>query len=192
MRNDYDRDVFNGDIGFIVGPLRDELGELAGLVVDFDGRRVEYDVDALGALELAYAVSIHKSQGSEYPAVVIPLVSAHHMMLRRKLLYTAITRARALAVLVVEPNALRRAVASADDADRETGLCACDVEQSGARPMGEAVGDDQRDGRAGYDDDHDGRKQISEINLGRHRRRLHLGALAFRPMEESVTTMTQR
>ncbi|MEO6954945.1 MAG: ATP-dependent RecD-like DNA helicase [Polyangia bacterium] len=122
VRNDYDRDVFNGDIGFISGPLRDADGDVTGLVVDFDGRAVEYDGESSSALELAYCVSIHKSQGSEYPAVVVTLVAGHHLMLRRNLLYTAITRARSLVVLVVEPRALRRAVENEGDVDRRSGL----------------------------------------------------------------------
>ena len=122
IRNDYDRDVFNGDIGFVAGPLRDADGDVTGLVVDFDGRKVEYDGESSSALELAYAVSIHKSQGSEYPAVVVTLVAGHHLMLRRNLLYTAITRARSLVVLVVEPRALRRAVENEGDGERGSGL----------------------------------------------------------------------
>jgi exodeoxyribonuclease V alpha subunit len=125
VRNDYDRDVFNGDIGFIREASRDEDGAPNGLVVDFDGRAVAYDLDAIGSLELAYAVSIHKSQGSEYPAVVVTLCAAHHMMLRRNLLYTAVTRGRSLVVLVVEPRALRRAVSDDvhdESARRDTGL----------------------------------------------------------------------
>ena len=129
IRNDYDRDVFNGDIGFIVGTLPADDGTARGIVVDFDGRKIGYDNDALGALELAYAVSIHKSQGSEYPAVVIPLVAGHHMMLRRNLVYTAITRARSLVVLIVEERALRRAVmttssptSAGEGTERDTGL----------------------------------------------------------------------
>ena len=122
VRNDYDRDVFNGDIGFVAGAVRGDAGEATGIVVDFDGRKVEYDLDAMGALTLAYAVSIHKSQGSEYPAVVVTLCSAHHVMLRRNLLYTAITRGRALVVLVAEARALRRAVGEAGGSERETGL----------------------------------------------------------------------
>ncbi len=126
IRNDYDRDVFNGDIGFVTAPLLDEDQAPSGLIVDFDGRRVEYDADAVGSLELAYAVSIHKSQGSEYPAVVVTLCAAHHMMLRRNLLYTAVTRGAKLVVLVAEPRALRKAVSDASDSDarRDTGLAA--------------------------------------------------------------------
>jgi exodeoxyribonuclease V alpha subunit len=126
VRNDYDRDVFNGDIGFILEASRDEANAPAGLVVDFDGRKVAYDLEALGSLELAYAVSIHKSQGSEYPAVVVTLCAAHHMMLRRNLLYTAVTRGAKLVVLVAEPRALRKAVSDASDSDarRDTGLAA--------------------------------------------------------------------
>ena len=116
--------IDGNDIGFVTGPKLGDDGTADGLVVDFDGRRVEYDVDALFALELAYAVSIHKSQGSEYPAVVVPLVGAHHVMLRRNLLYTAITRGRALVVLVVEARALRRAVSEVGGDLRDTGLAA--------------------------------------------------------------------
>ena len=124
IRNDYDRDVFNGDIGFISALSRDESNEPNGIVVDFDGRKVQYDLDSLGALELAYAISIHKSQGSEYAAVVVPLCGAHHMMLRRNLLYTAITRGKSLVVLVAEPRALARAVGVTEGDERDTGLAA--------------------------------------------------------------------
>src|SRR4029079_6577081 len=114
----------NGDIGFVVGPISGDDGVPSGLAVDFDGRRVEYDVDALFALDLAYAVSIHKSEGSEYAAVVVPLLGAHHMMLRRNLLYTALTRGKKLVVLLGEARALRRAVGVAGGHERDTGLAA--------------------------------------------------------------------
>ena len=80
VRNDYERDVFNGDVGVIAAARRDDDDEPI-VEVDFDGRRVRYEADALGELELAYAVSVHKSQGSEYPAVVIPLLMQHYMLL---------------------------------------------------------------------------------------------------------------
>jgi exodeoxyribonuclease V alpha subunit len=122
VRNDYDRDVFNGDIGFIAALLRDAEGEPAGIAVDFDGRRVEYDLDAISSLELAYTISIHKSQGSEYPAVIVTLCAGHHLMLRRNLLYTAITRGKKLVVIVAEARALARAVGVHEGGERDTGL----------------------------------------------------------------------
>jgi exodeoxyribonuclease V alpha subunit len=94
--NDYDKDVFNGDLGF-VQTVDPEAQELA---VDFDGRLVNYDFGELDELVPAYAISIHKSQGSEYPAVVIPLSTQHYLMLRRNLVYTGVTRGKQLVVLV--------------------------------------------------------------------------------------------
>jgi len=96
LRNNYEKDVFNGDLGFIE-EADPEGGEL---LVDFDGRMVQYEAAELDELALAYAISVHKSQGSEYPAVVIPLLTQHYVLLQRNLLYTALTRARKLVVLV--------------------------------------------------------------------------------------------
>ena len=118
IRNDYERDVFNGDIGE-VSAIDDEEGTAKLL---FDERTVEYDRDALDLVELAYAVSVHKSQGSEYPAVVIALLPEHHMLLRRNLLYTAITRGKRLVVVVGSPRAIRRAVDTVDAERRFTRL----------------------------------------------------------------------
>jgi len=101
-RNNYEKDVFNGDLGFITA-VDPEEGEL---LVDFDGRDVAYDRTDLDELSPAYAVSVHKSQGSEYPAVVVPLLTQHYVMLRRNLIYTALTRARKLAVLIAPRRAL--------------------------------------------------------------------------------------
>ena len=81
-----------------------------------------YERKELGALRLAYAISIHKSQGSEFPAVLVPMLTEHHVMLRRNLLYTAITRARRLCVVVGDPRAIERAIRRADAARRWTGL----------------------------------------------------------------------
>jgi exodeoxyribonuclease V alpha subunit len=106
VENDYDRDVYNGDLGFVASVD----AETSQLVVTFDGRAVTYDAADLDCLVLAYATTIHKAQGSEYPAVVIPLSTQHYPMLRRDLVYTAVTRARRLAVLVVERRALAIAV----------------------------------------------------------------------------------
>jgi exodeoxyribonuclease V alpha subunit len=121
VRNDYERDVFNGDVGVIVAARRDDEDE-AVVEVEFDGRRVRYEAEALGELELAYAVSVHKSQGSEYPAVVVPLLMQHYLLLQRNLLYTAVTRGKKLVVLVGSERAIRRAVSEAEASDRHTGL----------------------------------------------------------------------
>ena len=120
VRNDYDRDVYNGDIGRVTRAVSDESGTL--VEVDWGGRRAEYGADDLGQLELAYAVSVHKSQGSEYPAVVVPLVMAHFVLLKRNLLYTAVTRGKRLVVLVGSERAVRRAVREADAQARYTAL----------------------------------------------------------------------
>jgi exodeoxyribonuclease V alpha subunit len=117
QRNDYDREVFNGDVGRVVDAAADD-----GAVVDFDGHRVAYDREAARHLALAYAISVHKSQGSEYPAVVILLLPEHYPMLQRNLLYTALTRARELAVLVGSRRAVARAVGNAAPRRRCTRL----------------------------------------------------------------------
>ena len=106
LANDYDRDVYNGDVGF-VSEIDEEAREL---VVRFDERDVAYAPEELDNLSLAYAITIHKSQGSEYPAVVIPLSSQHYPMLRRDLVYTAITRGKQLVVIVGEKRALQLAL----------------------------------------------------------------------------------
>jgi exodeoxyribonuclease V alpha subunit len=106
IRNNYDKEVFNGDIGRIKR-IDQENQEIR---VDFDGRSVPYEFAELDELVLAYAISIHKSQGSEYPAVVFPLLTQHFMMLQRNLLYTAVTRARKLVVIVGSKKALAIAI----------------------------------------------------------------------------------
>lgn len=106
IANDYDRDVFNGDLG-VIDKIDVEEGELTVL---FDGREVVYGFGELDELVLAYATTIHKSQGSEYPVVVIPLVTQHYTMLARNLLYTGVTRGRKLVVLVGQKKALAIAV----------------------------------------------------------------------------------
>lgn len=106
VRNNYDLEVFNGDIGRVTGI--DELDQL--LRVTVDGRELVYEPSMLDELTLAYACTIHKSQGSEYPCVIVPLHTQHYLMLQRNLLYTALTRAKRLAILVGEPRALAAAV----------------------------------------------------------------------------------
>ncbi len=116
--NDYDKEVFNGDIGRIA-----EIDEADGLLqIDFDGRRVEYDSGELDQVSLAYATTIHKSQGSEYPAVVIPLSTQHFNLLERNLLYTAVTRGKQLVVVIGQPRALAIAVNRLEAGKRLTNL----------------------------------------------------------------------
>ena len=106
IENDYDKEVYNGDIGYI-----DDVGPEAGeLVASFDGRSVTYGFGELDTLVPAYAATIHKSQGSEYPAVVIPVLTQHYPMLQRNLLYTGITRGKRLVVLVGQKKAIAIAV----------------------------------------------------------------------------------
>lgn len=118
LRNNYEKGVFNGDLGKIVGADQEE-GELQ---VDFDGRWLSYGFDELDEIDLAYATSIHKSQGSEYPAVVIPLHTSHYPMLHRSILYTAVTRGKELVVLVGSRKALMMAIKNARIQRRFTGL----------------------------------------------------------------------
>jgi exodeoxyribonuclease V alpha subunit len=106
IENDYDKEVYNGDIGYI-----DEVDPNAGEVIaSFDGRSVTYGFGELDMLVPAYATTIHKSQGSEYPAVVIPVMTQHYAMLQRNLLYTGITRGKRLVVLVGQRKAVAIAV----------------------------------------------------------------------------------
>jgi exodeoxyribonuclease V alpha subunit len=120
LRNDYERGVWNGDVGTIKSIDPEEETMLVG----YDGRDVLYDGAALDELSLAYACSIHKSQGSEYPAVVVTLLTSHFVMLSKNLLYTAITRGRRLVVLVSDPRALALALASDRKDERKTRLAA--------------------------------------------------------------------
>ena len=106
LRNNYDKGVFNGDIGFIIN-LDDETKTLN---TSFDGRIVQYNLEELDEITLAYAVTVHKSQGSEYPVVIMPVTTSHYMMLQRNLLYTAITRASKLLILIGTKRAINMAV----------------------------------------------------------------------------------
>jgi exodeoxyribonuclease V alpha subunit len=118
VRNDYDLDVFNGDVGHVAAID----GEERTVTVGFDGRSVVYEEGQLDELTLAYACSIHKSQGSEFPCVILPLHTQHFVMLKRNLLYTAMTRGRKLVVIVGSKRALTTAVSSSDTVTRFTGL----------------------------------------------------------------------
>ena len=124
-RNDYDLGVFNGDIGRIVGvdPLGPTL-DVAFASAGVTNREVRYDKEALSDLGLAYAITIHKSQGSEFAAVIIPLCTQHYSMLFRDLMYTGLTRARKLAIFVGSRAALALAVANVDARMRQTALTA--------------------------------------------------------------------
>ena len=117
-RNNYDKDVFNGDIGFIHSIDHSDNS----LDIDFDGSLVQYDLSETADLMHAYCISTHRSQGSEYPAVVMPILTQHYIMLQRNLLYTAITRAKQMVVLVGTRNALRIAVNNNTVAERHSGL----------------------------------------------------------------------
>ena len=118
IRNDYEKEVFNGDIGTVVRVDPEERQ----LTVRFDGRDVGYDSTELDSLTLAWAVTIHKSQGSEYPVVVIPMTMSHYVMLQRNLLYTGVTRAKKILVLVGEKKAIYCAIRNAKTAERNTKL----------------------------------------------------------------------
>ncbi len=118
LRNNYDKDVFNGDLGRILDfDLKDEV-----LTAEFDGREVEYDFEELDEIGLAYAISVHKSQGSEYPAVVMPVVTQHYMLLQRNLIYTGLTRARKLAVLMGSRRAMHMGLGNVRGRQRNTTL----------------------------------------------------------------------
>jgi exodeoxyribonuclease V alpha subunit len=104
--NNYDKDVFNGDIGWISGINPEERK----VTIDFDGRLVPYDYSDLDEVVLAYAVSVHKSQGSEYPVVILPVVTQHYMLLQRNLIYTGITRAKKLVIMIGTKKALAIAI----------------------------------------------------------------------------------
>jgi exodeoxyribonuclease V alpha subunit len=117
-QNNYDKDVYNGDIGFV----RALDGIEQTLTVDFEGRIATYDWSEADQLSLAYVISVHKAQGSEFPAVVLPVVTQHYTMLQRNLLYTAITRARQLCVLAGSRRAIGMAVRNNKVAERFSGL----------------------------------------------------------------------
>ena len=118
IRNNYDKGVFNGDIGRIgrIRPIDQEVD------IVFDDRAVKYDYSDLDEIVLAYAITVHKSQGSEYPAVVIPVVSQHYILLQRNLIYTAVTRGKNMVVMVGTKKALAIAVKNDKTQKRYTAL----------------------------------------------------------------------
>ena len=118
LRNNYEKDVFNGDIGTIQTITED----MFTLAVEYEGRTVSYDFSELDELALAYAISVHKSQGSEYPAVIIPLTTQHYPLLQRNLLYTAITRGKELVILIGTRKAVSVALKNDKTQKRLTGL----------------------------------------------------------------------
>jgi exodeoxyribonuclease V alpha subunit len=118
MKNDYEKGVFNGDIGLIT----EISSEQQTLTVDFEGKHVPYAWNEADELTLAYAVTVHKSQGSEFPAIVMPVLTQHYVMLQRNLLYTGVTRAKQLCVLVGNKKAIAIAVKNNKVAERWSGL----------------------------------------------------------------------
>ena len=114
LENDYDKEVYNGDVGYV----EDVDAESAELTASFDGRIVTFGFGELDSLVPAYAATIHKSQGSEYPAVVIPVLTQHYAMLQRNLIYTGITRGKRLVVLVGQKKAVAMAVRNASGRKR--------------------------------------------------------------------------
>jgi exodeoxyribonuclease V alpha subunit len=131
IENDYEKEVYNGDIGY-VGDIDLELGEMTA---NFDGRQVTYGFGELDSLVPAYAVTIHKSQGSEYSSVVIPVVTQHYTMLQRNLLYTGVTRGKRLVVLVGQRKAVAIAVRNASGRRRWSKLK--EWLSAGVRPTGQ-------------------------------------------------------
>ena len=115
-RNNYDKDVFNGDIGYVIN----HNDEKQTITVEFDGKYVEYYYDEMDEITLAYAMSIHKSQGSEFKAVILPLTNSHYIMLERNLIYTAMTRAKELFIVIGEKSALRMGIQRQASRERVT------------------------------------------------------------------------
>jgi exodeoxyribonuclease V alpha subunit len=116
-RNDYEKEVFNGDMGRI-----ERVFDARSLLVKFPEKEVTYADGEMSDLQPAFAITVHRSQGGEFPAVVMPLVTQHWMMLQRQLLYTAVTRAKKLVVLVGSTRALRMAIDNAEQSRRESAL----------------------------------------------------------------------
>ena len=118
IKNNYDKDVFNGDMGTIYSVNEDS----ETLEIDFDSKIIKYTAAELEEISLSYACTIHKSQGAEYPIVIIPMTLSHYIMLERNLLYTAVTRAKKVCILVGERKAVVRAVENNSSKVRYTSL----------------------------------------------------------------------
>jgi exodeoxyribonuclease V alpha subunit len=118
LKNDYNKEVFNGDLGTVMAI--DHIDK--EVIIEFDGREVTYDYADLNELTLAWATSIHKSQGSEYPVVILPLYTQHYVMLSRNLFYTGLTRAKQLAIIVGSEKAIAIAVKQLKQQQRYTRL----------------------------------------------------------------------
>jgi exodeoxyribonuclease V alpha subunit len=118
LKNDYDREVFNGDLGMVaaIDAIAQEL------IVQFDGRDVTYDYADLNEITLAWSISIHKSQGSEYPVVLLPIYMTHYVMLSRNLIYTGLTRAKKLAIMIGSERAIGMTVRQVNQQQRYTRL----------------------------------------------------------------------
>ncbi len=118
LKNNYDKDVYNGDIGKIT----DINNSVQKVTVSYDHRRVDYEYSEMDEVTLAYAISVHKSQGSEYPAVIIPLLPQHYILLQRNLIYTAVTRGKKLVVIIGSKKALSMGINNDRIAERFTNL----------------------------------------------------------------------
>ena len=129
IRNNYDKKIFNGDIGTITDIDMDEQM----VMVDFDGFTISYSFDEMNELVLAYAITIHKSQGSEYDAVIIPIFMQHFMLLQRNLIYTAITRAKKLCIFIGQTKAIAMGIKNAKQEQRITFLSQFLTEQLSCR-----------------------------------------------------------
>jgi exodeoxyribonuclease V alpha subunit len=118
LKNDYNREVFNGDLGIVeeIDPSSQEL------TIRFDNRDVTYDYADLNEVALAWSITIHKSQGSEYPVVLLPIYMTHYVMLSRNLIYTGLTRAKKLAIVIGEHKAIGMAVKQINQQQRYTRL----------------------------------------------------------------------
>jgi exodeoxyribonuclease V alpha subunit len=117
-RNNYDKDVYNGDLGIII-----KVDSLNGVLeIEFDGKLVNYERMEVTDLQPAYAISVHKSQGSEYPIVIFPLLKQHFMMLQRNLVYTGLTRAKKKVIFVGDPSAYAMAIRNNKTLSRQTDL----------------------------------------------------------------------
>jgi exodeoxyribonuclease V alpha subunit len=121
LKNNYDLDIYNGDIGTLVDVVWEGDG-VVGAIIDFDGNRIEVPKSWFGCITLSYAMTIHKSQGSEYPFVIMLLHTSHHTLLQRNIVYTAVTRARQQVVAIAHPQALAIALRSVNAQERNTYL----------------------------------------------------------------------